>query len=134
MGGDALAVALLTGRALADRARTIRNVTHGARIEGRSLSVPVADGWWPCRLVPSPSREVEAEGGRRRIVETATLITRATNVQTADTLEVDSQTIGRARSKVSGTPQIVITRRLGRGVVLPLERLMEPPASVDLDP
>lgn len=127
-------MALLTGRALADRARVIRNVTHGERIEGRSVSIPVPDDWWACRLVPSPSREAEADGGRRRIVETATVIARTTNVQTADTLEIDSQTIGRGRWKVSGTPQIVITRRLGRGVVVPVERLVEPPANVDLDP
>lgn len=119
-------MALLSG-ALADRARVIRNVATGPRVEGRTQTVATSFGWMAARLVVAPSREVD-DNGRRRIVETGQLLCASTNVLTSDELEVESATAGDGRWRVSGAPQVILTRRLGHAVVVPVERLREPPA------
>lgn len=48
-------------------------------------------------------------------------------VRSSDELQVESVTAGAGRWRVTGSPQVVITRRLGRAAVVPVERLAEPP-------
>ena len=126
-------MALLTP-ALADRARTVRTVRSGPRVEGRKAGVKVSDEWMPARLIPALSREVTSEGGRRRIVQRGSLVCASADLLTSDEIDVDSRAFGRATWKVLGPPQIVITRRMGRASVVEVERLVEPPPSEDLNP
>lgn len=118
---------LLSGRALADRARIVRDVAVGPVVEGRRATTATSLDWMPARLVLAPSREVDGDG-RRRIVESGQVVCTATDVKTSDELDIESVTAGDGRWRVTGRPQTIVTRRLGFASVIPVERLHEAPA------
>ena len=126
-------MAVLSG-ALVDRARVVRKVETGERVEGRSLLVPTHGEWFPARLIVSPSREVaDDRAGVRRIVERGELVCSTEDVLASDELDVKSRTFGDGRWRVAGTAQVTPTRRPGRAVVVPVERLVEPPPQETTD-
>ncbi len=113
--------------ALADSAKVIRRVAVGERVEGRRRTTEVRGEPFRCRLIPNPAREVRDERGELRLVEAATLVAGVDDMQVNDEVFVKSRLVGDARWRVSGAPQVVITRRLGRAAAVPLERLADPP-------
>jgi len=128
-------VASLTGTVLADRARVIRKVADGPRVEGRMALLDTTGDWFAARLIPAPSVEIEDERhGRRRIVETGSLVCANADLLTSDELEVQSRTLGDARWRIAGAPQIHRNRRARNAVVVPVERLVEPPATEEVNP
>jgi hypothetical protein len=124
-------VALLSG-ALADRARVVRSVQVGPRVEGRTDTQETSFDWQPARLVPDPSGREAEENGQRVIHQTARLVLADADVLTTDVIEVQSATAGAGRWEVVGVPEVVATRRLGRAVVVAVARTVEPPPAEDV--
>jgi hypothetical protein len=114
--------------ALRDRARVVRPVKIGPRVEGRTLVEPTHGEWFPARLIVTTAREVE-DNGRRRVVEAGELVCATDDVRTSDAIEVESATLGSGRWQVAGTVQVAQTRRPTLAVVIPVERVLEPPVA-----
>ena len=115
-------------RALTDSARVVRQVAAAARVEGASPMAETHGEWMPARLVPGQAFERDDESGRRAILARAELVcgVDALDVQPSDRIEVRSPLLGDATWSVTGIPQRAATGRAVVGVVVPLERTVEP--------
>src|SRR4051812_29824890 len=112
----------LLATALSDRARVVRRIATGPRVEGSRQTAEVTDDYFPCRVVEAPSREARDGRGSVRLVQQATLVCQTDDVRATDEVEVNSRTAGDARWRVSGEPTTI--RHQGRtATVISLERL-----------
>lgn len=113
--------------ALTDRARVIRRVATGARVEGRTPTGETFGSWTACRLVPADAPERDDGLGLRRVIERAELVTGpGLDVQASDDIEVQSRLLGNGRWEVVGAPRAAASSRRVRAVVIPLQRTVEP--------
>lgn len=108
---------------LRGRARIVRDVRHGSRVEGHTPSAPVRSEWFACRVIPADARESDDGHGGRRVVARAQLVGRATDLRSNDSIEID----GGAVWRVVGEPEILQARSASPVVTVPLERVIEPP-------
>jgi len=68
-----------------------RTIRSGERVEGRSSHDAVTVDEVPCRLIQGDAREVD-DHGRRRVVASAQIVARTTDLRASDTVEIDGST------------------------------------------
>lgn len=112
---------------LVDRARVVRRVPAGPRVEGRTPMSEVAGDWTPARLVPADAPERDDGHGLQRVQERGEVVLAGDpDVRASDVLEVQSGLLGAGRWQVSGAPRRAASTRRVRAVVIPVSRVLEP--------
>ncbi|MDP1849782.1 MAG: hypothetical protein Q8K79_18495 [Solirubrobacteraceae bacterium] len=112
---------------LRQRARTIRVVRHGERVEGRSGHAEIRGEWFPARVVLGAAREAD-DRGHKKIIQAAQLVGRVDDLLSSDAIEVE----GGARWRVTSQPEVLQPRSATPVVTAALERTIEAPRPVSL--
>lgn len=119
------------GSALVDRARSIRNASTGAKVEGTTIVAPVAGDWFRCRLtLPQQPEAPDQQDGRRRVEQRPSLLFepldergQTINLTVEDYIEVDSPELGRFTFILSADPEPLRKRRTVLGYEVAIRRV-----------
>lgn len=113
-------------RALIDRARIVRQVAAGPRVEGASPMAATYGDWFPCRLVIRDARE-DPHGGRRAVTARGQIVCPpGADVLASDQVEIRSPLLGDGRWQVVAAPERATTGRAVKALLIDVERVTEP--------
>ena len=119
-------MARLTTSLLVDRARVVRKVSAGPKIEGQAYSSRTHLAWMPARMIPAAAPEGDDQHAHRRVLATAQILLPAdADVLASDELEVESA-VGAGAWQVVGQPEPLRGRSKVIGVAVPVRRVLEP--------
>lgn len=103
--------------ALVDRARVVRNVSAGTRVEGRTPYTATPGQWFKVRLSLPSGSESQASAGRSTSQQAQVMTGRkdvsgaVLDVRASDQVEVVSAALGTYLFEVTGTPKPIRKKR-----------------------
>ena len=110
--------------ALVDRARVVRKVEAGERVEGATPMTDVPGAWFAARLVIRDATERDdAHGGRGVLARGQVVCPPGTDVLASDRLEVRSPLLGDAIWQVVSAPERATTSRATVAVIVSVQRV-----------
>ena len=104
--------------ALVDRARVIRKVSAGHRVEGTTVLTPQTGSWFRARLGSSPAPQTPVDAASTHTTNESSLLVglkdsdgNPLDISAVDQIEVDSKQLGRALWTVTGSPKPLRKKR-----------------------